>query len=261
MDGIFHRSELIFGKQKMKKLSEVKVIIFGIGGVGSWCAEGLIRSGIEKLTLVDADKICITNINRQLPATTKTLGQVKVDVLKSRLLEINPDAEIIALQKIYNKSTSHEFELEKFDYIIDAIDSLSSKVNLISTAQKLDSMFFSSMGAAVKIDSTRIKVGKFNEVEGCPLARWIRKKLRRINEPVGKFLCVYSDEILPNHDIEFDCQTVNCKCNKSEEFSDDDEIEDLTLQKAVTNGSLAHITAIFGFTLSGLVLKDIYEKG
>lgn len=139
---IFQRTELLFGKDIMEVLSSKRVIIFGIGGVGSWCAESLIRTGISKLTIVDSDRVFITNINRQLHATKLTVGEVKTEALKRRLLEINPSAEITALQKIYNQASNDSFELDKYDYIIDAIDSLGSKVHLIRQATKPMPPFF-----------------------------------------------------------------------------------------------------------------------
>src|ERR1035437_3618221 len=129
--GIFQRTELLLGKSFMEKASEKRVIIFGIGGVGSWCAESLIRTGIMHLTIVDSDRVCVTNINRQIMATTKTIGKVKTEVLKERLLEINPNAEITALQMIYSKETHESFRLETFDFIVDAIDSFANKIHLI----------------------------------------------------------------------------------------------------------------------------------
>ena len=155
--GIFKRAELLLGNHLMSKIANTKVIIFGVGGVGSWCAESLIRSGISLLTIVDSDRICVTNINRQLMATTKTVGQVKVEALKTRLLEINPKAEINALQQIYSAETSDSFHLDEYDYIIDAIDSLENKAELIRTATNTKADLFSSMGAALKMDPTKIK--------------------------------------------------------------------------------------------------------
>ena len=128
---IFSRSQLLLGEEAMERIAQKRVIIFGVGGVGSWCAEALVRTGIGRLTIVDADKVSTTNINRQLMATTKTVGQVKVDALKERLLSINPKAEITALQKIFTEETAPEFHLEDYDYIIDAIDSLKDKAALI----------------------------------------------------------------------------------------------------------------------------------
>lgn len=139
---IFNRTELLLGASMMDRLHEVKVIIFGVGGVGSWCAESLVRSGIAHLTLVDSDRVCITNVNRQLMATTKTVGKVKVDVLRDRLLDINPAAEITALQDIYSEENADSFHLDGYDYIIDAIDSLKDKASLILRASQTRATFF-----------------------------------------------------------------------------------------------------------------------
>ena len=167
-DAIFRRSELLLGNESMERIAQKRVIIFGVGGVGSWCAESLVRSGIRQLTIVDSDRVCITNINRQLMATTKTIGQVKVEALKERLLTINPAAEITALQKIFTAENADEFELHNYDYIIDAIDSLKDKAALILLACKTNAKFYSSMGAALKLDPTRIKVTEFWKVQGDP---------------------------------------------------------------------------------------------
>ena len=155
------RTILLLGDDTMQKISSSRVIIFGVGGVGSWCVESLVRSGVGHLTIVDSDEVCTTNINRQLPATTKTVGQAKVEVLKTRMMEINPDIEIKALKEIYSKDTYESFNLDSYDYIIDAIDSLENKVHLIQTATKTKATFFSSMGAALKSDPTKIQVAEF----------------------------------------------------------------------------------------------------
>ena len=139
---MFQRTELLLGDELMKRIASTRIIIFGAGGVGSWCAESLVRSGVGHLTLVDSDRICVTNINRQLMATTQTVGQVKVEALKKRLLEINPQAKINALQMIYSKETSASFGLEAYNYIIDAIDSLENKAELIRTATRTPAVFF-----------------------------------------------------------------------------------------------------------------------
>ena len=169
-DAIFRRSELLLGNERMGHIAQKRVIIFGVGGVGSWCAESLVRSGIRQLTIVDSDRVCITNINRQLMATTKTIGQVKVEALKERLLTINPAAEITAMQKIFTAENAADFELDTYDYIIDAIDSLKDKAALILLACQTEAKFYSSMGAALKLDPTRIKVTEFWKVQGDPLA-------------------------------------------------------------------------------------------
>ena len=169
MNGIFERTELLLGTEAIKRLSQKKVIVFGVGGVGSWCAESLVRSGICNLTIVDSDCVCASNINRQLMATVSSLNKPKVKVLHQRLLDINPKAEITALQKVYCEQTAADFNLDKYDYIIDAIDSLKDKALLILSACKTNAVLFSSMGAALKTDPLRIKVAEFWKVEGDPL--------------------------------------------------------------------------------------------
>lgn len=238
--GIFNRSQRLLGSERMERIFQKRVIIFGVGGVGSWCAESLVRSGIKHLTMVDSDCVAITNCNRQLMATTKTIGQVKVEALRNRLLEISPEAEIVALQKVYTEETADDFHLETFDIIIDAIDSLKDKVYLILRATSLmkankGMTFVSSMGAALRIDPTKVRVAEFWNIKGDPLARAIRNKFKRQKTfPQSKFLCVYSEEPpLPN-------------------LGETDETCDY---KAQINGSLSHITGIFGMTLAGLVLQ------
>ena len=260
--GLFQRTELLFGEAKMEQIAQKRVIIFGIGGVGSWCAESLIRTGIRKLTIVDSDRVCLTNINRQLHATTLTVGEVKTDALKKRLLEINPKAEIAAIQKIYNQDNHDLFQLDSYDYIIDAIDSLSSKIHLIRMATRTEAKFFSSMGASLKIDPSKIKVGEFWTVDGCPLASVIRKKIRKGDLPAKKFLCVYSPEVLENKGSGSSCGTDKCLCPKSAHGPGDPDLVDheWCSKKAIINGTTAHITAIFGFTLAGIVIQDMYHS-
>jgi tRNA A37 threonylcarbamoyladenosine dehydratase len=261
--GLFQRTELLFGTEKMNEIGRKKVIIFGIGGVGSWCAESLIRTGIRHLTLVDSDRVCITNINRQLHATTLTVGEVKTEALKNRLLEINPSAEIQTLQKIYEPENSDSFDLDSYDYIIDAIDSLSNKIDLIRKATRTKAVFFSSMGASLKLDPTRIRVAEFWKVKGCPFGSIIRKKIRKGDLPAREFMCVYSEELLENKGAGSSCGTDQCLCPKSKNAQGDPDLSDheWCSQKAVINGTVAHITAIYGFMLAGLVIQDIYTKG
>jgi tRNA A37 threonylcarbamoyladenosine dehydratase len=257
--GIFQRTELLLGREKMDIISQKKVIIFGIGGVGSWCAESLVRTGIKHLTIVDSDRVCITNINRQLHATTQTVGKVKTEALKQRLLEINPYAEITPIQKIYNKDNNDFFELDKYDYIIDCIDSLSNKIHLIRMATRTNAVFFSSMGASLKVDPTRIQVAEFWKVDGCPLGSMLRKRIRQGDLPAKKFMCVYSNEVLENKGSGNSCGTDKCLCPKSTAAPGDPELanHEWCSSKARINGTTAHITAIFGFTLAGLVIQDI----
>lgn len=260
--GIFQRTELLLGNERMERVQSKKVIIFGIGGVGSWCAESLVRSGIEHLTLVDSDRICITNINRQLHATMRTVGEVKTDALKNRLLEINPSAEILSIQKIYNRDNHEFFELSQYDFIIDAIDSLGSKTHLIRQATKTNAVFFSSMGASLKLDPTKIKVAEFWQVIRCPLAAKIRKMIRKGELPAKPFMCVFSEELLENRGSGSSCGTEKCLCPKNMAGPGDPDLADheWCSQKAVINGTVAHITAIYGFTLAGLVIQHIYNE-
>lgn len=239
---IFKRARLLLGQSTLARIAQTRVILFGVGGVGSWCAESLVRTGIKYLTLVDSDCVAPSNINRQLMATTRTVGQPKVDALKERLLAINPAAHIVARQEVFSEATAATFALNDYDYIIDAIDSLRDKQLLITLATRTKKQFFSSMGAALKLDPTRVQVAEFWKVKGCPLARALRQRFKKQQSfPAHKFLCVFSDELLPNIEA-------------------DDGTEQNPFHKAQINGSLAHITAIFGFTLAGLVIKDIANR-
>ena len=261
---IFRRTELLLGDEAMERISAKRVIIFGVGGVGSWCAESLVRSGIRRLTIVDSDRVCITNINRQLMATTKTIGQVKVEALKERLLTINPAVEITALQQIFSQETAESFGIGSYDYIIDAIDSLKDKALLIRLATETQARFFSSMGAALKLDPTRIRVAEFWRVQGDPLARALRKRFKRDGlYPKRKFQCVYSDELLRNLGHNATCGTEQCMCPKAKMGPGDPALlnHEWCSAKAQINGTLAHITAIFGFMLASLVVQDIVRSG
>lgn len=254
--GIFNRNELLLGEEFMDLLAEKRVILFGTGGVGSWCAESLVRSGLRRLTLVDSDRVCITNVNRQSMASLKTVGQVKVEALKERLLEINPHAEITALQQIYNAESASSFELEQYDCAIDAIDSLQEKAHLICHATSLPAsrlLFLSSMGAALRIDPTRVRMAEFWDIKGDPLARALRQKFKRTKEfPRRKFQCVYSEEPpLPNEGHAHTCGTTACMCPKSKL----PDYHEWCSRKAQINGSLSHITGIFGLMLAGCVIR------
>ena len=241
-ESMFSRTMLLVGREVFERIADVRVILFGVGGVGSWCAESLIRSGIRHLTIVDSDTVHMTNINRQLQATTRTIGQSKVEVLIARLLEINPDAHITAIQRMYTSETADSFDLSTYHYILDAIDSLEHKAHLIYRATQTEATLFSSMGAALKINPARIQVAEFWKVNGCPLAAALRRKLKKDMMPSKKFLCVFSDEVLENQEIQADGINNDLDVNG---------------RKPHFNGSIVHITAIFGFTLAGLVIQDI----
>lgn len=240
---IFSRVRLLLGDDFMRRAAGTRVIVFGVGGVGSWCAESLVRTGIGHLTIVDCDRVAPSNINRQLMATVDTVGQIKVDALRAHLLTVNPAADIRALCQVYNEDTAPAFDLDGYDYVIDAIDSLKDKMLLIDNATSSHTRFFSSMGAALKLDPTRIRVDEFRKVTGCPLARALRQRFKRRGTwPRRKFTCVYSPELIPNACAEYT----------------DDPLETTPLiNKPHPNGSLIHITSIFGNILAGLVIEDI----
>ena len=241
---LFARTELLLGSETMREVASKSVILFGVGGVGSWCAEGLIRSGISHLTIVDSDKVAVANINRQLPATTKTVGMLKVEVLQNRLLEINPNAEITSIPKIYCPESADSFNLSKYDYVIDAIDSLSNKVDLLCRASATNAVVFSSMGAGLRLDPQKIRVAEFKKVRGCKLATALRHKMKNGEHPKKPILCVYSEEINKN--------------NGEDALAYADEYS--SFKKARINGTMVQVTAVFGFTLSGLVMQDIVNS-
>ena len=243
-DEIFSRSRLLLGDETMRRLASTKVILFGAGGVGSWAAEALIRTGIGNLDIVDHDRIDPSNINRQAEALVPTIGLPKAETLASRLREVNPKAKINAISQRYCQETAQSFSLDSYDYVLDAIDSLGDKALLILNACQSQAKLFSSMGAALKIDPSKIRTAEFWHVEGCPLAAALRHRFRRLamasglstkEVPAKKFLCVYSPELIRNPDT---------KPSPSQD-------------NKAPNGSLVHITAIFGLTLASLVIQDI----
>ena len=236
MYSAFDRTALLVGEDAMRRIAEARVILFGVGGVGSWVAECLVRTGVSHITLVDSDRVAMTNINRQMPATSVTVGEIKTEAARRRLLEINPEADVRTVTLFYDADTAHEIDLSQYDYIVDAIDSLKDKALLILNATRSGRKLFSSMGAALKMDPTKIRVGEFWSVKGCPLARALRQRFKKSGVyPARKFTCGYSDELLDNKG------TTAETCD----------------YKARINGSLCHITAIFGMTLAGEIIKDI----
>lgn len=233
MNGIkeeqFSRAGLILGSEAMERLSRARVIVFGVGGVGSWCAETLVRTGLGHLTLVDMDSVAPSNINRQLPATTATIGQSKVEAMRRHLLEINPRAEITARCERFTASTADSFGLADYDFIVDAIDSVADKAELIlrATACPASTRLVSSMGAARKTDPLRVQLADFSKVTGCPLAAALRNRFKRIDRwPRRKFKAVFSTEVLP-------------------------------APESGPNGSLMQITAVWGLVLASEIINKI----
>jgi tRNA A37 threonylcarbamoyladenosine dehydratase len=249
---IFQRTGLLFGDSFLEKAAHKKVILFGLGGVGSWCAEMLVRSGIAHITLVDADVVAESNINRQLPATTVTIGQPKVEVMFDRLKAINPDVNITIHQKIYTAESHPFFKLESYDYIIDAIDSLEHKVHLIQEACRTGAKLYASMGAALKTDPLKIKVAEFNKVTGCPLAAAVRRRLRAKGGVEKKFYCVFSEE-----------QFKNLGKAEAEKMGDTVAIHSETnpySEHKRINGTSSYMPAMFGMTLASLVIRDVLAE-
>ena len=230
MDDFFSRSEALLGAEAMKALRTKRVIIFGVGGVGSYAAEALIRTGLTHLTIVDGDTVQPSNINRQLPATRATLGMPKVEALKERLLSINPDAEIEAVAEFYHDDDENlKSKILHHQYLIDAIDSVDDKVHLILCASRARGVkVFSSMGAALRFDPTKVTMGELMTIQGDALAKAVRARMKKIGlHPNKKIRCVYSTE---------------------------------QAQRCETRGSLMQVTATFGLTLASLVIRDLTSQ-
>lgn len=224
------RTELLIGQEALARLKHLRVILFGVGGVGSWCAEALVRSGVEHLTIVDPDRIVPSNINRQLPALPATVGQLKVDVLRQRLLDINPEADIASLPARYTPDVADTFHLSSYSYVIDAIDSLHDKADLIRQVCAMPSLrLISAMGAACKLDACRVRVAEFAMVRGCPLAKALRKLYKHQGDPpTTPFRCVYSEERPARSGT----------------------------QPPNVNGSVMHVTATFGLVIASIIIRD-----
>ncbi|MCL2772908.1 MAG: tRNA threonylcarbamoyladenosine dehydratase [Oscillospiraceae bacterium] len=237
----FSRTELIFGKDGMEKLRNAQVAVFGIGGVGGYTVEALARSGVGTLDLFDNDKVSLTNINRQIYATRKTVGRYKVDVAKERIQDINPDAVVNAHKIFFIPATSQEVDFSQYDYIVDAIDTLSGKIELVLKAKECDVPIISSMGAGNKTDPTRFEVADIYDTMICPLARAMRRELRK--RGIDRLKAVYSKEpvITP----------VQTK---------DDETERETTQKRQIPGSVSFVPPVAGLIIAGEVIKDLIGR-
>ncbi len=234
------RVEMLLGPAAMERIARARVLLFGLGGVGSWCAEALARSGVARITLVDPDVVVATNVNRQAQATSRNIGAPKAGELRHRLLALNPAAEVTAINLAFSAESADFFNLAGYDYVIDAIDSVDDKVLLIERCRQSGVVLFSSMGAAAKRDPTRVRVAPLGETKQCPLARIIRRRLRAKGVD-DAFLCVYSDE--PPLD------------------GASEEEEGPAGRRRRVNGALVQVTAVFGFTLAGLVVNDLADRG
>ena len=207
----FSRTELLLGKEAMEKLKNAKVAVFGIGGVGGYVCEALVRSGVGAFDLIDDDKVCLTNLNRQIIATRKTIGKYKTDVMKDRILEINPDARVEVHKCFFLPENADEFPFEEYDYIVDAVDTVTAKISLVMKAQEMNVPIISSMGAGNKLDASQFRVADIYKTKVCPLAKVMRRELKK--RGVKKLKVVYSEEqpTRPVEDMAISCRT-NCIC-------------------------------------------------
>lgn len=244
----FSRTELLIGKDALQKLAKSKVAVFGVGGVGSFVVEGLARSGVGKFVLVDDDCVCRTNINRQLPATTKTVGKPKVEVMKARILEINPRAEVTAFQQFYLPDTADELISQDYNYIVDAIDTVTGKISLVLKAKENNIPIISSMGAGNKLDPTKFEVADIFSTSVCPLAKVMRQELRK--RGVASLKVVYSKEE-PLKPIETDATNCNTGC-----ICPSGTTRKCTSRRQIP-GSIAFVPSVAGLIIAGEVVKDI----
>ena len=235
----FSRTELILGKKAMDKLAHSRVAVFGIGGVGGYTVEALVRSGIGAIDLIDDDKVCLTNINRQIYATTKTVGEYKVDVAKERIAEINPNVVVRTYKTFYTPETAHEFDFTQYDYVVDAIDTVTGKIGLVLQAQEAGTPIISSMGAGNKLDPTAFEVADIFQTSVCPLAKVMRKELAR--RGVKALKVVYSKEtpLTPIEDVEASLK------------------EQENTAKRQVPGSTAFVPSVVGLIIAGEVIKDL----
>ena len=244
----FSRTELLLGKEAMEKLSNSRVAVFGIGGVGSFTVEALVRSGIGHIDLIDDDKVCLTNLNRQLIATRKTVGRPKVEVMKERILEINPKAQVVTHQCFFTRETADEFDFSLYDYVVDAIDTVSGKIEIIVRCKEKNVPVISCMGAGNKLDPTRFEVADIYKTSICPLAKVMRKELKA--RGIESLKVVYSKEppMKPVEDMEISCKS-NCICPPGTERK-------CTVRRQIP-GSVAFVPSVAGLIIAGEVIKDL----
>lgn len=248
----FSRTQLLLGQEGMEKLFRARVAVFGIGGVGGYTVEALARSGVGTLDLIDDDKVCLTNLNRQIFATRKTVGQYKVDVAQQRILEINPKAVVHTYKTFYAPQTAEQFDFSQYDYVVDAIDTVTGKLELVEQAEKAGVPIISSMGAGNKMDPTAFEVADIYETSVCPLARVMRKELKK--RGIKKLKVVYSKEppMTPIEDMAISCRT-NCICPPGTERK--------CTQRRQVPGSNAFVPSVVGLIIAEEVVKDLTGAG
>ena len=244
----FSRTELLLGKESMQKLENARVAVFGIGGVGGYAVEALVRSGVGTIDLIDDDKVCLTNLNRQIIATRKTVGKYKVDVMKERILEINPDAVVNTHKCFFLPENRDEFDFSQYSYVVDAVDTVTAKIQLGMEAEAVGVSIISSMGAGNKLDPTKFEVADIYETSICPLAKVMRRELRKRN--IEHLKVVYSKEtpIRPIEDMAISCRT-HCICPPGAKHK--------CTERRDIPGSNAFVPSVVGLIIAGEVIKDL----
>lgn len=251
MSDQFSRTQLIFGADNMEKLKNSRIAIFGVGGVGGYVVEALARSGVGTLDLIDDDKVCMSNINRQIIATTKTIGQYKVDVAKERVLEINPEATVNTYKTFYMPETKDQFDFADYDYIVDAIDTVTGKIQLVVQANEAATPIISSMGAGNKINPAQFEVADIYKTTVCPLAKVMRRELKK--RGIKKLKVVYSKEIPLKHVEDYTDNNLEAGCSQGE---NQESLRQGTPKKIVP-GSNAFVPSTVGLIIASEVIKDI----
>ena len=244
----FSRTQLLIGKDNMERLKNARVAVFGIGGVGGYTVEALARSGVGTLDLIDDDKVCLTNLNRQILAMRKTIGKYKVDVAKERILDINPDAVVNTYKTFFMPDTADQFDFSKYDYVVDAIDTVTGKIQLVMQAQESGVPIISSMGAGNKMDAAAFEVADIYKTSVCPLAKVMRRELKK--RGVKKLKVVYSKEkpLTPIDDMEISCKN-HCVCPPGTARS--------CTQRRQIPGSNAFVPSVVGLIIAGEIIKDL----
>ena len=247
----FSRTELLLGKESMERLAGARVAVFGIGGVGGYVCEALVRSGVGAFDLIDDDKVCLTNLNRQIIATRKTVGRYKTEVMKERILDINPDADVRIHNCFFLPENADEFHFEEYDYVVDAVDTVTAKIALVMKAQETGTPIISSMGAGNKLDGSQFRVADIYKTKVCPLAKVMRRELKK--RGVKKLKVVYSEEqpVTPIEDMAISCKT-NCICPPGAEHK-------CTERRAIP-GSVAFVPSVAGLIIAGEVVKDLCKN-
>ena len=247
----FSRTELLIGKEGIEKLKNAKVAIFGIGGVGSFVVEGLVRAGVENFVLIDDDKICLTNLNRQIIATRKTIGKYKVEVAKERILEINPNAKVEVYQEFYMPNSKNNIIDNTLSYVVDCVDTVTAKIEIIMQCKKLNVPIISAMGTGNKLDPSKFKITDINKTKICPLAKVMRKELRKRN--IENLKVIYSEEepIKTDDTSESSCKT-NCICPPGTKRK-------CTIRNQVP-GSISFVPSVAGLMIAGEIVKDIIKR-